>query len=67
MYTYIGCSIKHGYIENNEVVFYQFKYILYIIIKYGYIDCRNISVIMKRMCPFGYHHNGFVATHAFGT
>ena len=21
---------------------------------------------MKTMCPPGYHHNGFVATHAFG-
>ena len=21
---------------------------------------------MKRMCPPGYHHNGFVATHALG-
>ena len=21
---------------------------------------------MKTMCPSGYHHNGFVATHAFG-
>ena len=25
---------------------------------------RNIYVIMKTMCPPGYHHNGFVATHA---
>ena len=23
-------------------------------------------VIMKIMCPPGYHHNGFVATHALG-
>ena len=29
-------------------------------------DERNIYVIMKTMCPPGYHHNGFVATHAFG-
>ena len=21
---------------------------------------------MNTMCPFGYHHNGFVATHALG-
>ena len=21
---------------------------------------------MKTMCPTGYHHNGFVATHALG-
>ena len=21
---------------------------------------------MKTMCPFGYHHSGFVATHALG-
>ena len=29
-------------------------------------DGRNIYVIMKTMCPPGYHHNGFVATHARG-
>ena len=29
-------------------------------------DERNIYVIMKIMCPPGYHHNGFVATHALG-
>ena len=27
---------------------------------------HNMSVIMKTMCPPGYHHNGFVATHALG-
>ena len=26
----------------------------------------NIYVIMKSMCPPGYHHNGFVAAHALG-
>ena len=25
-----------------------------------------IYAIMKTMCPPGYHHNGFVATHALG-
>ena len=29
-------------------------------------DGRNIYVIMKTMCTPGYHHNGFVATHALG-
>ena len=29
-------------------------------------DERNIYAIMKTMCLFGYHHNGFVATHALG-
>ena len=29
-------------------------------------DERNIYVIMKTMCSPGYHHNGFVATHALG-
>ena len=29
-------------------------------------DGRNIYAIMKIMCPPGYHHNGFVATHALG-
>ena len=27
-------------------------------------DGRNIYAIMKTMYPPGYHHNGFVATHA---
>ena len=27
-------------------------------------DKRNIYEITKTMCPPGYHHNGFVATHA---
>ena len=25
-----------------------------------------LYAIMKTMCPPDYHHNGFVATHAFG-
>ena len=25
-----------------------------------------IYAIMKTMCPPGYHHNGFVATHTLG-
>ena len=29
-------------------------------------DERNIYVIMKTMCPPGYRHNGFVATHVLG-
>ena len=29
-------------------------------------DGHNIYAIMKTMCPPGYHHNGFVATHALG-
>ena len=29
-------------------------------------DRHNIHVIMKTMCPPGYHHNSFVASHAFG-
>ena len=29
-------------------------------------DGRNIYVIIKTMCPPGYHHNGFMATHALG-
>ena len=29
-------------------------------------DGRNIYAIIKRMCPPGYQHNGFVATHALG-
>ena len=37
--------------------------LLYNIYIYIYI---YIYVIMKTMCPLGYHHNGFVATHALG-
>ena len=29
-------------------------------------DVRNIHAIMKTMCPPGYQHNDFVATHALG-
>ena len=29
-------------------------------------DGPNIYVIMKTMCPRGYHHNGLMATHALG-
>ena len=29
-------------------------------------DGHNIITIMKTMCPFGYHHNGFAANHALG-
>ena len=29
-------------------------------------DGRSIHAIMKTMCPPGYYHNGFVATHALG-
>ena len=35
----------------------MFIYIQYII---------YIYIIIKTMCPPGYHHNGFVATHPFG-
>ena len=29
-------------------------------------DGRNIYIIIKTMCSLGYHHNGFMATHALG-
>ena len=29
-------------------------------------DKRNIYAIMKTMCLPGYHHNGFLITHALG-
>ena len=29
-------------------------------------DEHNIYVIIKTMCRPGYHHKGFVATHALG-
>ena len=33
---------------------------------YVYIYIYDIYVIMKTIFPPGYHHNGFVATHALG-
>ena len=29
-------------------------------------DERHLYAVMKTMCPPGYHHNGFVATHVLG-
>ena len=29
-------------------------------------DGRNIYVIMKTMCPLGYHYNGLMAVNALG-
>ena len=29
-------------------------------------DGHNIYAVKKTMCPPGYHHSGFVATHALG-
>ena len=29
-------------------------------------DEHNMYAFMKTMCPPGYHHNSFVATHALG-
>ena len=42
---------------------YIYIYMYVYIYIYIYI---YIYVIMKTMCPPGYHHNGFVATHALG-
>ena len=41
------------------IYIYIYKYIYIYIYIYIY-------VIMKTMYPPGYHHNGFVATHALG-
>ena len=35
------------------------------IFNFTYISIYKYA-IMKTMCPPGYHHNGFVATHALG-
>ena len=29
-------------------------------------DERHLYAVMKTLCPPGYHHNGFVATHVLG-
>ena len=46
-----------------SIYLYIYIYIYIYINIYIYI---HIYVIMKTMCPPGYHHNGFVATHALG-
>ena len=38
---------------------YVYAYIIYVYI-------FNIYSVMKTICPPGYHHNGFVATHVLG-
>ena len=43
----------------------KFDIYMYIYI-YIYIYIYVIYVIMKIMCPPGYHDSGFVATHALG-
>ena len=30
-------------------------------------DGHNMNVVMKTVCPPGYHHNGFVASRTLGT
>ena len=58
-------------------VIYIYIYILVVISDLRHTECSNLTVsqkpdecnlygIMKTMCPPGYHHNGFVATHALG-
>ena len=54
MYVYIYLHYLHTYI-------YVYVYIYIYINIYIYI-----YAIMKAICPPGYHHNGFVAAHAFG-
>ena len=44
---------------------YVYKYMIYTYIIYIYM-CVCVCVIMKKMCPAGYHHNGFVETHVLG-
>ena len=50
--------MKNGSMRDNIAIF-----ILCYIFIYIYI---YIYEIVKTMCPPGYHHNGFVATHALG-
>ena len=45
------------------VCIYIYIYIyIYILFIYGH----NMYAIVKTMCPPGYRHSGFVATHAIG-
>ena len=64
--TFSGIFTINDHISNNSIqinIKFIFTVYEYIII-YWYILLSN--VIMKTMCPPGNHHNGFVATHAFG-
>ena len=60
MYIYMYVCI-YIYIYNNYIYIYIYIYTHTHIYIYIYI-----YEIMKTMCPPGYHHNGFVATHALG-
>ena len=49
-------------------IYFEYKYIRYVFTLYIHVIhiYMYIYVPMKTMCPPGYHHNGFVATHALG-
>ena len=62
IYSYIHCSIYNTYTLLWPIIYLSIYLSTYI---YIYIY-TYICVIMKTMCPPGYHHNRFVATHALG-
>ena len=75
----IFCSFPHTVFYENFLptllyslsiyIIYNILYIIYIYIIYIYIFIYiyiYMYAITKTMSPLGYHHNGFVATYAFG-
>ena len=63
----VQINIK-GVLKGN-LYLYKGIYIYINIYIYIYIYVyvyRYIYAIMKTICPPGYHHNGFVTTHALG-
>ena len=54
---------KRNIKSKKYIYIYIYIYVYIYVYIYIYI---HVYVIMKTMCPPGYHHNGFVATHALG-
>ena len=70
IYICIYVYIIHIYIYIYIMIYIICKYIIYIYLRiyntHIYIYILYIYVIIKTLCPPGYHHKGFMATHALG-
>ena len=67
------CFCLKNYLHPSRIIlfevgclFFSLLYIIYMSYIYTILMLQCYNVIMKTMCPPGYHHNGFVATHALG-
>ena len=61
-----SCEELPFYIYIYIYIYIFILYILYVYNLYIIYICIYIYPIMKTMCPPGYHHSGFVATHTLG-